>query len=182
MQKIRDIARGGFSHRELLKMGLVLGGAGLIELAGMPTFRPYWAHADDAIPFTSSPNTPFVDPLPILQPMTSVILNPAPTKGPNPIPAASVTTPPNVVDVTGFKETNRPDHQRWEECIIPSESVVNLQPSGGAGRTARFGPECIHGRRERYRSVARKRVAVVRCYAYSGEDRRVHYLAFAALH
>ncbi|HSC71778.1 MAG TPA: hypothetical protein VLH58_10520, partial [Candidatus Methylomirabilis sp.] len=51
MQEMREIARGGFSRRELLKMGLVMGGAGLIELAGMPTFRPYWAHADDGIPF-----------------------------------------------------------------------------------------------------------------------------------
>src|SRR3989441_6147281 len=65
MQEIRDIAKGGFNRRELLKMGLVMGGAGLIELAGMRGFKPYWAHADNAIPFISPPNTPFVDPLPI---------------------------------------------------------------------------------------------------------------------
>ena len=58
MQEIRDIARGGFNRRELLKMGLVLGGAGLIELAGMPNFRPFWAHADDSIPFRSPRNPP----------------------------------------------------------------------------------------------------------------------------
>src|SRR5947208_5411450 len=59
MQEIRDIAKGGFNRRELLKMGLVMGGAGLIELAGMRGFKPYWAHADNAIPFISPPNTPF---------------------------------------------------------------------------------------------------------------------------
>lgn len=114
MQEIRDIARGGFDRRELLKLGLVMGGAGMIELAGMPTFRPFWAHADNGIPFTSPPNTPFVDSLPIPPTMTSITLNPAPTKGPNPDRAAHVPSPPNVVDVTGYYETNRPDHQRWE--------------------------------------------------------------------
>jgi FtsP/CotA-like multicopper oxidase with cupredoxin domain len=126
MQEIRDITRGGFNRRELLKMGLVLGGAGLIELAGMPNFRPYWAHADDAIPFTSPPNTPFVDPLPILPTMTSVTLNPTPTKGPNPDPATRVITPPNVVDVTGFTETNRLDHQRWEE-FLPIDTYESVE-------------------------------------------------------
>ena len=47
MQEIRDIARGGFSRRALLRMGLVAGGAGLAALQGMRAFRPYWAHADD---------------------------------------------------------------------------------------------------------------------------------------
>src|SRR5437899_5905536 len=88
MQEIRDIAKGGFNRRELLKMGLVLGGAGLIELAGMRGFEPYWAHADNAIPFISPPNTPFVDPLPIPPTMRPVTLNPAPTKARNPHPAA----------------------------------------------------------------------------------------------
>ncbi|HSB71413.1 MAG TPA: multicopper oxidase domain-containing protein [Candidatus Methylomirabilis sp.] len=126
MQEMREIARGGFSRRELLKMGLVMGGAGLIELAGMPTFRPYWAHADDGIPFTSPPNTPFTDPLPILPVMKPVTLNPAPTKGPNPVHAARVPSPPNVVDVTGFPETDRPFHQRWEE-FLPKEMYESVE-------------------------------------------------------
>jgi len=107
MQEIRDIAKGGFSRRELLKMGLVLGGTGLAALHGIPNFRPHWAHADDGIPFISPPNTPFVDPLPIPPVMQPVSLNPAPTKGPNPLPSA----------VMGFKEADRPDHQRWEEFL-----------------------------------------------------------------
>ena len=107
MQRIRDIAKGGFSRRELLKMGLVAGGAGLAALHGIPSLRPNLAYADSGIPFVSPPNTPFVDPLPIPPIMQPVSLNPAPTKGSNPLLSA----------VTGFKETNRPDHQRWEEFL-----------------------------------------------------------------
>ena len=139
MQEIRDITRGGFDRRELLKMGLVLGGAGLIDLAGLPTFRPYWAHADNAIPFTSPRNTPFVDPLPIPETMTPVTLDPAPTKGPNPDPAARVPTPPIVENVTGFTETYRPAHQRWEE-FLPKEMYESVEQEVQAN----FYPERDH--------------------------------------
>ncbi|HSB81456.1 MAG TPA: multicopper oxidase domain-containing protein [Candidatus Methylomirabilis sp.] len=107
MQEIRDIVKGGFDRRELLKMGLVLGGAGLMAMQGMRNFRPYWAYADDGggLRLTSPPNTPFVDPLPIPQVMRPTRLNPAPTLGPNPVASA----------LTGFTETLRPDHQRWTD-------------------------------------------------------------------
>ncbi len=113
MQEIRDIAKGGFSRRELLKMGLVMGGAGLATFGSFPNFRPYWAHADGGIPFASPPNTPFVEPLPILPVMQPVTLDPAPTKGPNPLLSA----------VTRFQEARRPDHQRWTEFGGDSESA-----------------------------------------------------------
>jgi len=115
MQEIRDIAKGGFSRRELLKMGLVMGGAGLIEMAGMRGFKPYWAHADNAIPFISPPNTPFVDPLPVPPTMTPVKLSPAPTRQRNPNPAAGPGPVAGVVDVRGFTEARVEPHQRWRE-------------------------------------------------------------------
>jgi FtsP/CotA-like multicopper oxidase with cupredoxin domain len=108
MQEIRDIVQGGFHRRELLKMGLVMGGAGLLAMRGMRNFRPYWAHAEDSnngIRVISPPNTPFVDRLPIPAVMQRTRLDPAPTKGPNPAPSA----------LTGFTETKRPDHQRWTQ-------------------------------------------------------------------
>jgi FtsP/CotA-like multicopper oxidase with cupredoxin domain len=129
MQEIRDISRGGFNRRELLRMGLVLGSAGLTELAGMRGFRPHRAHADDnAIPFTSPPNTPFHDgnPLPIPPVMRPVALDPAPTEGPNPYPSAAVSgAPAHVVDVAGFTEAFRPAHQRWSQFLpaVTYESV-----------------------------------------------------------
>ncbi|HSC72299.1 MAG TPA: hypothetical protein VLH58_13155, partial [Candidatus Methylomirabilis sp.] len=109
MQVVRDIVNGGFNRRELLKMGLVMGGAGLAAMQGMRTFRPHWAHADDGgsggVRLSSPPNTPFVDPLPIPQVMQNTTLDPAPTLGTNPVASA----------LTGFTETLRPDHQRWTE-------------------------------------------------------------------
>src|SRR5215468_1541928 len=108
MQEIRDIVKAGLSRRELLRMGLVSGSSGLLALYGMRHFKPYWGHAQlfaDEIQFNSPPNTPFVDPLPIPQPVQTTPLSPAPTKGTNPV--ASV--------VTGFTEADRPDHQRWTE-------------------------------------------------------------------
>src|SRR5437867_4986858 len=123
MQEIRDIAKGGFNRRELLKMGLVLGGAGLIELAGMRGFEPYWAHADNAIPFISPPNTPFVDPLPIPPTMRPVTLNPAPTKARNPNPAAGPGPVNGVPDVRGFTEGRVEPHQRWTQFGGASETA-----------------------------------------------------------
>jgi FtsP/CotA-like multicopper oxidase with cupredoxin domain len=111
MQEIRDIVRAGFDRRELLRMGLVMGGAGLAELSGFAGFRPYWAHAasgdgsDQGLAIVSPPNTPFVDPLPSLPVAQPTILDPAPTRGPNPIASA----------LTGFTEVPRPDHQRWTQ-------------------------------------------------------------------
>ncbi|MGE5699556.1 MAG: multicopper oxidase family protein [Deltaproteobacteria bacterium] len=115
MQEIRDIVKAGLNRRELLRMGLVMGGAGLAALQGMRNFRPYWAHANDSLPFRSPPNTPFVDPLPIPPVMQPVKLDPMPTEGTNPVPSA----------VTGFPEVTRPDHQRWNEFPTPTmyESV-----------------------------------------------------------
>jgi len=108
MQEIRDIAKAGLSRRELFRMGLVAGGAGLAALQGVRNFKPYWAHAD-SLPFRSPRNTPFVDPLPIPPVMQPVTLNPAPTKGPNPVPSA--------VPGSLFTEASRPDHQRWEQFL-----------------------------------------------------------------
>jgi len=107
MREIRDIVKGGFSRRELLKMGLVMGSEGLFAMRGMRAFRPYWAHADDggAVRHVSPPNTPFVDPLPIPRVVRPATLDPAPTRGSNPLRSSA----------TGFTETNRPDHQRWTE-------------------------------------------------------------------
>ena len=119
MQEIRDIAKAGLSRRELFRMGLVAGGAGLAALQGARGFKPYWAHAD-SLPFHSPRNTPFVDPLPIPPVMRPVTLNPAPTKGRNPARSA----------VTGFPEANRPDHQRWEQFLPVTmyESIEKAVP------------------------------------------------------
>jgi FtsP/CotA-like multicopper oxidase with cupredoxin domain len=119
MQEIRDIARAGLNRRELFRIGVVAGGAGLAALRGMRNFKPYWAHADDrdggGIRFRSPSNTPFVDPLPIPVVMRSIPLDPAPTKGPNPLPSA----------VTGFREADRPEHQRWEQFLpVKAHEVV----------------------------------------------------------
>lgn len=111
MQEIRDIVRAGFNRRELLRMGLVAGGAGLAALPAFPGFVPYWAHAaarDDGnqgLRIVSPPNTPFIDPLPIPSVVQRTTLDPAPTPGPNPSASA----------LTGFTETPRPDHQRWTQ-------------------------------------------------------------------
>jgi FtsP/CotA-like multicopper oxidase with cupredoxin domain len=116
MREIREIVAGGFNRRELLRMGLVLGGAGLAAMQGMRGFRPHWAHAqtsNGSLRLTSPPNTPFRDPLPIPPIVRPTILDPAPTRGPN--PAASV--------VTGFTEAPRPDHQRWTQFGGASDTV-----------------------------------------------------------
>jgi FtsP/CotA-like multicopper oxidase with cupredoxin domain len=107
MQEIRDIVKGGFNRRELLRMGLVMGSEGLLAMRGLRNFRPYWAYGDDGggVQHTSPPNTPFVDPLPIPRIVQPTTLNPAPSRGSNPVASA----------LTGFTETNRPDHQRWTE-------------------------------------------------------------------
>src|SRR5215467_1809881 len=108
MQEIRDIVQAGLSRRELLRMGLVSGSSGLLALYGMRHFKPYWGHAQlfaNEIKFNSPPNTPFVDPLPIPQPVQQTTLSPKPTKGTNPVASA----------VTGFTEAVRLDHQRWTE-------------------------------------------------------------------
>lgn len=116
IQEIRDIVKASLNRRELFRMGLVMGGAGLAALQGARNFKPYWAHADGDIPFTSPPNTPFADPLPIPPVLQPVTLNPAPTKGPNPFPSA----------VTGFTEANRPDHQRWEQ-FLPAKMYESVE-------------------------------------------------------
>jgi len=115
MQEIRDIAKAGLSRRELFRIGLVMGGAGAAALQGARNFKPYWAHAD-SLSLRSPRNTPFVDPLPIPPVMKPVALNPAPTKGTNPVPSA----------VTGFTEASRPDHQRWEE-LLPAEMYESVE-------------------------------------------------------
>src|SRR5215471_2670166 len=87
MQEIRDIVKARLSRRELLSMGLVSGSSGLLALYGMRNFKPYWGHAQlfaDEVKFTSPPNTPFVEPLPIPQPVQTTTLSPKPTKGTNP--------------------------------------------------------------------------------------------------
>src|SRR5256712_12327621 len=111
MQEIRDIVAARLSRRELLRLGLVMGGAGLLAMHGTRNFRPYWAHADDnesSIRFTSPPNTPFVDPLPIPPVLQPTTLNPAPTFGTNPtaVPGARPL-------IGGFTEATRDAHQRW---------------------------------------------------------------------
>ena len=115
MQEIRDIAKAGFSRRELLRMGLVMGGAGAAALQGVRNFKPHWAHAD-SLSFRSPRNTPFIDPLPIPPVMKPVTLNPAPTKGTNPVRSV----------VNGFTEAKRPDHQRWEE-FVPAKMYESIE-------------------------------------------------------
>src|SRR5262252_11141322 len=86
MQEIRDIVKAGLSRRELLRMGLVSGSAGLLALYGMRHFKPYWGHAQlfaNELELHSPPNTPFVEPLPIPQALQQTTLFPAPTKGTN---------------------------------------------------------------------------------------------------
>ena len=116
MQEIRDIAKAGFSRRELFRMGLVMGGGGLAALQGVRNFKPHWAHADNSLPFRSPRNTPFVDPLPIPPVMRPVTLTPAPTKGTNPARSA----------VNGFAEATRPDHQRWEQ-FLPAKMYESIE-------------------------------------------------------
>jgi len=126
MQEIRGIAKAGLNRRELLRMGLVMGGAGAAALQGARGFKPYWAHAASgsgsggSLELRSPRNTPFVDPLPIPPVMRPVTLNPSPTKGQNPVRSA----------VTGFTEADRPDHQRWEEFLPVTmyESVEKAVP------------------------------------------------------
>ncbi|HZW36029.1 MAG TPA: hypothetical protein VFF01_03755, partial [Candidatus Deferrimicrobiaceae bacterium] len=116
MQEVRDIVKAGLNRRELLRMGLVMGGAGAAALQGLRGFKPYWAHADGGVSFNSPPNTPFVDPLPVPFTMQPVQLNPAPTQGANPSPSA----------VTGFREAARPDHQHWEQ-FLPVEMYESVE-------------------------------------------------------
>lgn len=121
MQEIRELAKARLSRRELLRMGLMTGGAGL-ALYGLGGARSARAHSgsesspvclgipqdiwiNDPTDLISPRNTPFVDSLPIPSVIQPTTLNPAPTKGPNPDASA----------VTGFTEAPRPDHQRWEE-------------------------------------------------------------------
>ena len=109
MREIRDIAAGGFSRRELLKMGLVMGGEGLWMARSMRGFRPYWAYAADdgaGLTLASPPNTPFMDPLPIPRLAQPTTLNPAPTRSRNNTIASALTN---------FIEASRPDHQRWTD-------------------------------------------------------------------
>src|SRR6266498_989728 len=58
MEEIRDIAKAGLNRRELLRMGLVMGGAGAAALQGVRGFKPYWAHAGNSLQFHSPRNTP----------------------------------------------------------------------------------------------------------------------------
>lgn len=131
MQEIRDIVQGGFDRRELLKMGLVMGGAGLLAMRGMRNFQPYWAHADDntGIKLISPPNTPFVDPLPIPYVIQRIGRRPGDTAGVttlDPPPRKSANTQGSVGAVpsglTGYFETARPDHQRWAQFGGSSET------------------------------------------------------------
>jgi len=126
MQEIRDIAKAGLNRRELFRMGLVMGGAGAAALQGARGFKPYRAYAakgsgsGGSLEFRSPRNTPFVDPLPIPPVMRPVTLNPAPTKGTNPVRSA----------INGFAEAARPDHQRWEQFLPVTmyESVEQAVP------------------------------------------------------
>ncbi|MBI4320337.1 MAG: multicopper oxidase domain-containing protein [Chloroflexi bacterium] len=120
VQEIRDIQKAGFSRRELLRMGLVAGGAGILAVSGMRDFRPYWAHAAD-LQLISPPNTPFQDPLPIPSAMTPVTLSPAPTKATNPTPVPSARPV-----VGGFTEAARPEHQRWTEFGGVSDTLLGF--------------------------------------------------------
>ena len=104
MQEIRDIVSARLSRRELLKLGLVMGGAGLLGLSGVKPFKPYWAHAGRKV-VCFPPTLEFVEPLPIPPAMTPVTLNPQPTMGVN-LALSSVN---------GFREAIRNPHQRWTE-------------------------------------------------------------------
>ena len=85
----------------------------------MRNFKSYWGHAQlfvDELTFNSPPNTPFVDPLPIPQPVQTTTLSPKPTKGTN----------PDVSAVTHFTEAVRPDHQRWTQFGGQSDTVAGF--------------------------------------------------------
>ncbi|MBI5288102.1 MAG: multicopper oxidase domain-containing protein [Chloroflexi bacterium] len=128
VQELRDIEKAGFNRRELLRMGLVAGSAGLAALYSTPNFRPYWAHAD-GLTLISPPNTPFAEPLYIPPAMTPVTLNPGPTKGPNPSPSANTTVldkGDGAYSPLGFTEANRPQHQRWEE-FLPARQYESIE-------------------------------------------------------
>jgi FtsP/CotA-like multicopper oxidase with cupredoxin domain len=102
MKDIRDANKANLSVREYLREGLVAGSAGLIALAGMRNFHPYWAHAQvGSLGLNSPPNTPFQDPLPILPTLQPKTLSPAPTKAAN----------------TAAGEAPRADHQHWEDFL-----------------------------------------------------------------
>lgn len=108
MQEIRDISNAGLTRRELLRMGLVMGGAGLLAMHGMRNFKPYWAHAallTGDVKLTSPPTLEFVEPLYIPPVMTPVELDPLPTRGQN----------PNLSAINGFREAKRFPHQRWTD-------------------------------------------------------------------
>ncbi|HSB81454.1 MAG TPA: hypothetical protein VLM91_21965 [Candidatus Methylomirabilis sp.] len=122
MQEIREIVQRGFERRELLNLGLVMGGAGLLAMRGMWNFQPYWAHADDknnGIRVVSPPNTPFIDPLPIPAVVQKTMLDPAPTKGPNRVTST----------LTGFTETHRPPHQLWTQFGGSSDTAPGFTGS-----------------------------------------------------
>src|SRR5215831_2142592 len=119
MQEIRDVVKAGLSRRELLRMGLVSGSSGLLAMYGLRHFKSYWGHAQlfaQELKINSPPNTPFVDPLPIPQPLQQTTLFPAPAKGTNPVASA----------VTGFPEAVRPDHQRWTEFGGKSDTMAGF--------------------------------------------------------
>ncbi|MEW6720548.1 MAG: multicopper oxidase domain-containing protein [Thermodesulfobacteriota bacterium] len=112
MKEIRDAGKSGLSRRELMRWGLVAGGAGAAAIRGIRNFKPHWAHAalrngNGELEIRSPENTPFVDALPIPHIMQPVMLNPAPTRETNRVPSA----------VTGYMEAQRPDHQRWEQFL-----------------------------------------------------------------
>jgi FtsP/CotA-like multicopper oxidase with cupredoxin domain len=104
MQEVREAAQAGLGRRELLRLGLLMGG-GLAAMRGLHDFTPTRAHADDAIRVVSPPNTPFQDPLPIPPVVGTTTLNPEPTKGPNPTPSA----------LTGFTEARTEEHQFFDQ-------------------------------------------------------------------
>jgi hypothetical protein len=104
MQEIRDAAKAGLGRRELLRLGLLMGGSGLGALRGLRDFKPTRAHADENR-VTSPPNTPFQDPLSIPPVVGGTVLNPEPTKGPNPTPSA----------LTGFTEARTEEHQFFDQ-------------------------------------------------------------------
>jgi len=107
MKEIRDADKANLTVREYVREGLVAGSAGLITLAGMRHFRPFYAHASHdgstgaTVQPNSPPNTPFQDPLPILPTLAVKTLNPAPTKAAN----------------TAAGEAPRADHQKWEQFL-----------------------------------------------------------------
>ena len=109
----------GVTRRDMLKIGAAAGAAAVVGPTMLTSWKSYAAAgiAEPIIcaeePETSPPHTPFRDSLPIPLPALPVILNPAPTKGPNILNG----------------EANRQAHQRWDEFLPDVQYYQEARPA-----------------------------------------------------